>query len=130
MAKKKILNSMIAHAMIMNIYEKMVKKGFWKKGFIIKKVKLRYSISRIKKKSWSEIMENVYALRTLLYLVILEFILSVSALLMGHITGNRYYDGVGVGLMIAWVTGALAYFLNRKGKTYWQRRNASSNLKK
>lgn len=53
----------------------------------------------------------------LFYLVILEFAISIAALLIGHITGNRYFDGVGVGLLVAWVTGGLAYLINtQRGK--------------
>lgn len=51
----------------------------------------------------------------LLYLVILEFVLSTTMLLVGHLRGNRYFKGVGVGLLIAWVTGILAY-----GITGWR----------
>ena len=57
--------------------------------------------------------------RILLYLVVLELVVSIAALLAGHLMGNRYFDGVGVGLLISWVTGALAYIVNtqrEKGK--------------
>jgi hypothetical protein len=47
-------------------------------------------------------------------LVILELVLSVIFLLLGHIFGSLYFRGVGVGLLISWVTGALAYFVVRK----------------
>ncbi len=47
-------------------------------------------------------------------LVVLEFVLSVIFIPLGHILGNPYFRGVGVGLLIAWVTGALAYFVVRK----------------
>lgn len=51
---------------------------------------------------------------TLIQLVVLEFVLSVAFFTLGHITGNAYFRGVGVGLLIAWVTGALAYFLVKR----------------
>lgn len=57
--------------------------------------------------------------RVLLCLVLLEFVISMVALLAGHLTGNKYFDGVGIGLLIAWVTGGLAYLINtrrEKGK--------------
>ena len=44
-------------------------------------------------------------------LVILELVLCVVFFVIGHISGNIYLRGVGVGLLIAWVTGALAYFI-------------------
>ncbi len=47
-------------------------------------------------------------------LVVLEFVLSVIFIPLGHILGSPYFRGVGVGLLIAWVTGALAYFVVRK----------------
>ena len=47
-------------------------------------------------------------------LVALELVLSVIFLSLGHIFGSYYLRGVGVGLVIAWVTGALAYFVVRR----------------
>ncbi len=47
-------------------------------------------------------------------LVALELVLSVIFLSLGHIFGNAYLRGVGVGSVIAWVTGALAYFVVRR----------------
>ena len=43
-------------------------------------------------------------------LIVFEFVLSVLFILVGHLTGSMYLRGVGVGLIIAWVTSALAYF--------------------
>lgn len=47
-------------------------------------------------------------------LVVLEFVLSMIVIPLGHILGNAYFRGVGVGLLISWVTGALAYFVVRR----------------
>jgi hypothetical protein len=47
-------------------------------------------------------------------LVVLELVLSVALFTIGHIMENAYIRGVGVGLLIAWVTGALAYYIVRK----------------
>jgi hypothetical protein len=33
---------------------------------------------------------------------------------IGYITGNIYFRGVGVGLIIAWVTSAIAYLYRKK----------------
>ena len=44
-------------------------------------------------------------------LVVLELVLSVVFFTLGHVIGNAYIRGVGVGLLIAWVTGSLAYFV-------------------
>lgn len=59
-------------------------------------------------------LKNMEWKRVLFYLVLLEFVVSIVALLVGHLTGNKYFDGVGVGLLIAWVTGGLAYLINTK----------------
>ena len=48
---------------------------------------------------------------TYIKLVVLEFVVCVVFFVVGHITGNAYFRGVGVGLLISWVTGALAYFI-------------------
>jgi VIT1/CCC1 family predicted Fe2+/Mn2+ transporter len=51
---------------------------------------------------------------TLVNLVILELVLSVVFFTLGHVIGNAYMRGVGIGLLIAWVTGALAYFIVKR----------------
>lgn len=52
----------------------------------------------------------------LLLLILLEFVVSVIMLSVGYLTGNSYFRGVGIGLVIAWVTSGLAYFIVRKAK--------------
>ena len=47
-------------------------------------------------------------------LVVLELVLSVIFLSLSYISGNLYFKGVGIGLLISWVTGALAYFVVRR----------------
>jgi hypothetical protein len=47
-------------------------------------------------------------------LIMLELVLSVIFILVGYLTGNIYFRGVGVGLIIAWVTSAIAYLYKRK----------------
>jgi hypothetical protein len=47
-------------------------------------------------------------------LVVLELVLSAIFIPLGYILGKPYFRGVGVGLLIAWVTGALAYFVVRR----------------
>jgi hypothetical protein len=47
-------------------------------------------------------------------LIVLELVLSVVFFTLGYIVGNAYFRGVGVGLLISWVTGAIAYFVVRK----------------
>jgi hypothetical protein len=44
-------------------------------------------------------------------LTVLELILSVVFLTVAYLIGSDYIRGVGVGLTIAWVTGALAYIV-------------------
>ncbi|WP_054857231.1 hypothetical protein [Vulcanisaeta sp. JCM 16159] len=48
-------------------------------------------------------------------LIIFELVLSVMLLLTSYITKSPYLRGVGVGLMIAWVTSAIAYAVRTKG---------------
>lgn len=52
----------------------------------------------------------------ILMLILFEFIVSVIMLLVGYLTGNAYFQGVGIGLIISWVTSALAYFIVKKAK--------------
>ena len=47
-------------------------------------------------------------------LILLELVLSVIFILVGYLTGNMYFRGVGVGLVIAWVTSALAHLYKKK----------------
>lgn len=49
-------------------------------------------------------------------LILFELVLSAIFILVGYLTNNAYFRGVGVGLVIAWVTGALAYFIVGKKK--------------
>ena len=50
-------------------------------------------------------------------LILFELILSVIFVTMGYIAGNIYFRGVGVGLIIAWVTSAIAYLYKKKVKS-------------
>ncbi|MDE1850898.1 MAG: hypothetical protein KGH54_03855 [Candidatus Micrarchaeota archaeon] len=52
--------------------------------------------------------------KLLLSLILLELILSALLLLVSYLTANIYFKGVGIGLVIAWVTGAIAYLTVRK----------------
>lgn len=65
-----------------------------------------------------KIKTNVARINTwpklLLALVLLELILSVIFFIIGHLTDNAYIRGVGIGLVIAWVTSGLAYFIVKK----------------
>lgn len=47
-------------------------------------------------------------------LIIFEFILSVIFLSISYLRGSMYLRGVGVGLLIAWVTSAIAYIFKVK----------------
>ena len=47
-------------------------------------------------------------------LILFELILSVIFILVGHLTNSMYFRGVGIGLIIAWVTSALAYLYRKK----------------
>jgi hypothetical protein len=47
-------------------------------------------------------------------LITLELVLSVIFLLIAYLTGNIYFKGVGIGLVIAWVTSGIAYLFKKK----------------
>ena len=47
-------------------------------------------------------------------LILFELVLSVIFILVGHLIGSAYLRGIGVGLIISWVTSALAYFYRKK----------------
>ena len=40
--------------------------------------------------------------------ILLEFIIGMIMLVIGHLLVDKYFSGVGVGLTISWVTGAIA----------------------
>ena len=44
----------------------------------------------------------------------LEFVVCIIMLAIGWWLNRDYFRGVGIGLLIAWVTGALAYLRTRK----------------
>lgn len=49
-----------------------------------------------------------------LVLIVFELVLSVAFLLLSYIVSNIYFKGVGIGLLIAWVTSAIAYLFKNK----------------
>jgi hypothetical protein len=51
------------------------------------------------------------------YVTVLEFVVSIIFLVIGHLLGNAYFRGVGIGLVISWVTGALAILITKENKT-------------
>jgi hypothetical protein len=58
-------------------------------------------------------MNNIWR-STLVKLVLLELVVCVVFFIIGYLSGNIYFRGVGVGLLISWVTGALAYFIVKR----------------
>ncbi len=46
-------------------------------------------------------------------LILLELVLSAIFLLLSYITRSLYFKGVGIGLVIAWVTSAIAYLIRK-----------------
>ena len=44
-------------------------------------------------------------------LIIFELVLSVIFISLSYLTGSLYLKGIGIGLIIAWVTSALAYII-------------------
>jgi hypothetical protein len=49
-------------------------------------------------------------------LILLELILSVIFVVLGHLIGSAYLRGVGVGLIISWVTSVIAYYITERRK--------------
>jgi hypothetical protein len=47
-------------------------------------------------------------------LILFELTLSVIFISLSYLTGSLYIRGVGVGLIIAWVTSAIAYLYRKK----------------
>ncbi len=47
-------------------------------------------------------------------LILFELVLSAIFILLGYAKGSMYLRGIGVGLVIAWVTSAIAYIFKRK----------------
>ncbi len=62
----------------------------------------------MEKKSWRD------SLRLDTTLILFELVLCAIFFLAGHVIGSEYLRGIGVGLLIAWVTSALAYFITKK----------------
>ena len=49
-------------------------------------------------------------------LILLELILSVIFVVLGHLIGSAYFRGIGVGLIISWVTSVIAYYVTERRK--------------
>jgi hypothetical protein len=47
-------------------------------------------------------------------LILFELVLSVIFISLSYLTGSLYLRGIGVGLIIAWVTSAIAYLYKKK----------------
>ena len=47
-------------------------------------------------------------------LILFELVLSVIFLLLSYLVNSMYFRGVGVGLVISWVTSAIAYYVKKK----------------
>ena len=46
--------------------------------------------------------------------ILLELVLSVIFVVLGHLVGSAYFRGVGVGLIISWVTSVIAYYITER----------------
>jgi hypothetical protein len=49
-----------------------------------------------------------------LTLILFDLVLSVIFISVGYLTGNVYFRGVGVGLIIAWVTSGIVYLYKKR----------------
>jgi hypothetical protein len=49
-----------------------------------------------------------------LTLILFEFVLSIIFISFSYIVENIYFKGIGIGLLIAWVTSAIAYIFKKK----------------
>lgn len=59
-------------------------------------------------------MKNVNKENLLKMLIVFELVLSILFVISGHFMDNIYIRGVGVGLIIAWVTSTIAYLIAGK----------------
>ena len=64
-------------------------------------------------KTWRE---KYFRGRLAITLIIFELVLSMIFLSVSYLTGDLYIKGVGIGLLIAWTSSALAYFIMGKKK--------------
>lgn len=62
-------------------------------------------------KTWRKNILEHHLVETL---IILELVLSAIFLSISYLTGNVYFKGVGIGLVIAWATSAIAYLFKKK----------------
>jgi hypothetical protein len=69
--------------------------------------------NRMKKIAMKPWRRNVLK-RSTKTLVVLEFVLSVTFFVISYLTGNVYFKGVAVGLLIAWVTGGIVLLFKRQ----------------
>jgi hypothetical protein len=46
-------------------------------------------------------------------LIVFELVLSVVFLTLSYVTGSLYFKGIGIGLIIAWVTSSVAVLYRR-----------------
>jgi len=68
----------------------------------------------IKAKNMKAWRKNILEHHLIEALTILELVLSVIFLVISYLTGNIYFKGVGIGLVIAWATSAIAYLFKKK----------------
>ncbi len=51
------------------------------------------------------------------YVTALEFVVSIIFLAIGYLSVNAYFRGVGIGLIISWVTSAIAILVLKEDET-------------
>ncbi len=58
-------------------------------------------------------MEDKFRARASAFLkvIALELVVSIIMWIIGEILKNQYFRGVAIGLIISWVTGAIAYWI-------------------
>ena len=56
-------------------------------------------------------------------LILLQLVLSVVFILIGYLKGDIYFRGVGVGLIIGWVTASIAYLFKRSNEKHGSNEN-------
>jgi len=60
---------------------------------------------------WRKSLSYETLIRTL---ILFELVLSVIFSLVGHLLNSIYLRGIGIGLIISWVTSALAYLYRKR----------------
>lgn len=69
--------------------------------------------SGYKEKILPEWRKNLLKKHLILVLILFELVLSIIFIVIGYLRDSYYFRGVGIGLVIAYVTSAIAYLFKK-----------------